>query len=533
MSIYSFFRATLAQVQAAWSGGAGYAAAKWDRFTKARPWNTTTSENAISPDQYGRVNSDAWRLYRDNPYIRKIVRSITSKVVGNGMTPRSSAMISTREGDVPATAFRLRAQQLWREQSPAIDFTGKPCMGGETQAGLERLALISCILSGDALFTLRSLTSQEQRDRRLPAPIAVQLIDSRRLSDDMVTGDISSDHYLHRGIEFDADMRRFAYWLYGTVPGAYRFGEKSALPRPHDAGSIYHVFIKDDIDQVRGTSWLAPAILQGRDTNDLQYNVLKASAMSACVVGGYSLGQGRTKFGQTGSSSDDATDSNGNTINRLSPGMLLNLGKDGDFKFFSPSINLAGNEQFIQHLLRGIAGAMPGTKSSTVTGDYRNSSFSSERSADNDCWPEIECIQQWFASVFCQPIYEAVVSAAVADGYFDGIVAGSEFAANKANYLRCDWQGPVARSINPVDDVSAAALRIKSGISTPQIEAAKVGLRTEDIINAVADFAKQAEQAGLPEIYVNNVLGFDTKDVLSTAETQAAVANGGANVPKD
>lgn len=528
MSIASFFRATLAQIQATWGTASGYAAAKWDRFTKVRPWSTVSSENSIASDQYPRLNSDAWRLYRDNAYFRKIVRNITTKVVGNGMTPRSGAMLSTREGDVPATAFRLRAQQLWREQSRAIDFTGIPGHGGENQAGLERLGLIACILSGDTLFKVRAIDSAEQRKRRLPAPVCVQLIDSRRLSDDIVGGTLPDGHWIYRGVEFDAEMRRFRYWLNDSTPNA------NQVSRPYDASEINHVYIKDDIDQIRGTSWFAPAILQGRDTNDLQYNVLKSSAMAACVVGGYKLGQGRTRFGQAGSSSDDLTDDNGNVINRLSPGMFLNLGKEGDLKFFSPNINLAGNEAFIQHLLRGVACALPGTKSSTVTGDYRNSSFSSERSADNDCWPEIEAIQQWFSGAFCQPIYEAVVIAAVADGYFDGIVSASEFYRNQANYLKCEWQGPVSRSINPVDDVQAAALRIKSGISTPQIEAAKVGLRIEDILNAIADFSKQAEQVGLPEIYVNNVLGFDTKDVLSTAESQAATAvNGGVDVTKE
>ena len=50
------------------------------------------------------------------------------------------------------------------------------------------------------------------------------------------------------------------------------------------------------------------------------------------------------------------------------------------------------------------------------------------------------------------------------DGYFDGIKGFSiaEFNKNRAAYLACSWQGPVARSINPVDDEKAAEARLQA-----------------------------------------------------------------------
>src|SRR6185436_17716977 len=101
---------------------------------------------------------------------------------------------------------------------------------------------------------------------------------------------------------------------------------------------------------------------------------------------------------------------------------------------------------------------------------------SSERSADNDAWPELEEIQDWFACGFYQPIYEEVITAAVTAGLFDDVKGFStaDFAERKRDYLNTHWQGPVPRSINPKDDADAARQRVRNATSSPQIEAASL-----------------------------------------------------------
>ena len=36
-----------------------------------------------------------------------------------------------------------------------------------------------------------------------------------------------------------------------------------------------------------------------------------------------------------------------------------------------------------------------------------------QRSADNDAWPELETVQDWFSCGFVQPVYEQVIRAAM------------------------------------------------------------------------------------------------------------------------
>ncbi len=157
---------------------------------------------------------------------------------------------------------------------------------------------------------------------------------------------------------------------------------------------------------------------------------------------------------------------------------------------------------------------MPGVKSSTLTGDYRNSSFSSERSADNDIWPEIESLQDLFALNFCQPIYEAVIKAAVLAGKFADVPSFSttDFEARQREYLQCNWQGPVSRSINPSDDAEAARKRIQNGTSSPQRECQKLGVDHLEVLQEQAQHIEEAKGLGLPDDVWQQNLGIEQID---------------------
>lgn len=503
-------RASIQNMQAFFGTNKGpYSAANKTRLNMAG--GTLYKENDVDPNRLQSLRVDAWNLYRDNPSARKLVRSITSKVIGRGMVPES---LATDASGNAAVEFRARAKKLWFEMQTGFDSRGLPGRGGQTLSGLQRLALRNCIITGESLAQIKPITASERAARGLPVPVVLQLIDGMRLAEetDIEKEKIQTGNHLFRGIEFDANWNRVRYWL--------KDGQSSnAAIKPVEAKYITHLFIEDDIDQFRGVSWFAAAMMQMKDTSDLQYNVLKASAMAACVVGSYSKPTGATRWGLNASETSagtadgtDLTDADGNAITKIQPGMFVNTGKDGSFELHSPNQPNMNPEAFIQHLQRGTGTCFPGVKASTITGDYRNSSFSSERSADNDTWPEIHELQEWFSASFCQPIYESVVRAGVLSGYFDGIVSASEFQSDPGRYCSASWHGPVALSINPKDDAEAAVARIHGGLSSLQMECAKVNVNWRDVMNDAAELQTVAAEKGLPDEFVNNLIGIDTSD---------------------
>jgi lambda family phage portal protein len=519
-------RATIQQVNKLLGTAKGpYAAATLNRLNALR--GVVQKENEVSSSRIDFLRAQSWDLYRDNPSCRKIVRSLEAKVIGKGMHPESLAMYADGTPNVP---FRERAMQLWEQLQSGFDARGLPGKGGLTMGCQQRLAFRSVVLSGDTLYRIKPISSAEQSRRNLPIAIVLQLVDTCRLASEseILQSSLPDGHRVFRGIELNANDERVAYWVKNTLISDAANAPATATRVPID--KIGHLFMEEDIDELRGVPWFSSAILRARRTDDLEYNVLTASAMASCMVATYSKPTGATKLGlnqgseynSNSADGSDLTDSDGNTINKIQPGMVVNKGKDGSFELLSPNQPNMNPEAFVQHLQRGTAAALPGTKASTVTGDYRNSSFSSERSADNDCWPEIQIVQEWFASHYCQPIWETILRTAVFEGYFDGIVSAEEFQSSPEMFSAANWQGPVALSINPKDDVKAAADRIHAGLSSLQMECAKINVNWRDVLNDIAELYEVAEAKGIPTEVINNIMGIDAQDQMAVQQMETS-----------
>lgn len=515
------FRASLQQVNKLLGSGKGaYSAANINRLNLSR--SVITKENEISGSRIDFLRAQSWDLYRDNPSCRKIIRSLEAKVIGKGMHPESLAAFG--DGS-PNVAFRERAMLLWERLQSGFDSRGLPGKGGLTMGCQQRLALRTTILSGDTLYRVKPITQDEQKRRNLPIAIVLQLVDSCRLADEseIRSGSIDDGNTVFRGVEFNAMNERVAYWVKSASVTNSAATPATATRIPVD--KMGHLFIEEDIDQARGVPWFSSAILRARRTDDLEYNVLTASAMAACVVAAYSKPTGAARLGlnqtseyQSGTADgSDLTDTDGNTVTKIQPGLVVNKGKDGSFELMSPNQPNMNPEAFVQHLQRGTASALPGTKASTVTGDYRNSSFSSERSADNDCWPEIQIVQEWFASHYCQPVWETILRTAILEGYFDGIVSAEEFQEDPQRFCAANWQGPVALSINPKDDAAAASARISGGLSSLQTECAKINANWRDVLNDIAELYAVAKSKGIPPEVINNIMGVDAQDQVAAS----------------
>ena len=141
-------------------------------------------------------------------------------------------------------------------------------------------------------------------------------------------------------------------------------------------------------------------------------------------------------------------------------------------------------------------------------------------------------MQRWFAEGFCQPTFEQILAAAFAEGFFNGIVSVGEYRANRREFEKAEWQGPVGRSINPKDDAVAAQERIRNGTSTPQREAALLGRDALDMLKEIREYVDAAKKLDLPENYVNQSLGFETTvDINEDNSIDEGAGNG--NTPEE
>jgi lambda family phage portal protein len=491
-------------------GSSGYDAAKRNRLTITRS-AASLDENSIPRNQIQQLRNDSYELFRNNPHARKICRQLESKVIGRGLQPYPLAAMPSGE---PYLEWRARAKQLWRDVGAQLDYRGRVGKGGQHLIELQKSVLRNTILGGEVFVRFRRLTGKQQRELGLTLPVQLQLLRADRLDS------TRNDDKTYFGIEFNKSWGRSYYYF---LDGGLSIEGDARRIR---AGEVVHVFVSDDIDQIRGTPWFSAALIKMRDVGDYEANELLAAAMSACVVLGYRRSSGQSSFGIGSPDGNwDLKDGEGNAITNFSPGMILDLGQNGEMQSFNPLRPNSEAPEFISHMVRTEAASVPGIKPSSLTGDYRGASFSSERAADNDAWPEIEGLQDWMAWTFCQPTFEELVDAAVEEGYFDAVPGFSvgDYAARRADYLRSEWRGPVARSINPKDDAAAASARMKALTSSPQREAALIGVSMQDILEEWEDLSEQLEARGLPaEQIIQQLLGVQPEPEPAVSETGSA-----------
>ena len=492
-------RASLEAVDKLMGGStSGYDAAKLNRLLKLIP---NQNENAIEFGQLDRLEARSRDLWRNNTSARKIVRQIQVKTLGKGMRPLSQA--TTSDGK-PHFKFRSRARDIWTQFICQSDTRGKPGRGGDHFADQGKNGLAAVIRNGNMLSRTKLLSRAEQRRKKLFIPLQVQLIDAGRLDQSLTEHD---GREVFRGIELDDDGVPAAYHVlpyHPSDPRGHRFGMNSLRDAVRfGTDELLHLFVSDDIDQLLGVSWFAPALATARDAGDYEYAELKAAAMGACVVAAVKRPAGSTTFGVQGGVNDPLTDADGNKITRLQPGMFL----DGvEISGFNPQRPNTDAEGFIQHLLRRISTAFPGVKGSTLTGDYRRSSFASERSADNEIWPEIEGVQQWWSCAFQTPLYIDVITTAVLTGLFDDVVSTGEFLDRSQQFLAADWQGPVGRSINPKDDEEASQLGRRNLTSSVPVDAAKKGHVALELLQDQVEFIEQIQATTLDDEYKKQMI---------------------------
>lgn len=487
---------------------------------------TGARESELPIEQIEHLRAQSWHLWRNNSDVRKLLRQLTSKIVGRqGLVPQSTAV---RSDGTPHLEFRRRASQLWQRADACFDFRGIPGRGGRTLAGLQRVALREIVLSGEVLFQVSRIGKVKARGMDNPWQACLNLIGAERLNVVVPDADAAPGNGIYRGIELNADLDRVAYHLLQPAAPGYFGNTLSPVleSRRFPADEIYHAFIDEDTTQLRGVPWFASALIDATDAGDLNYNVLKAAMISACVVGSYSLSQGKKNLGLNPSSTSRLTDAAGNKIESIRPGMLIDTGNGGSFQLHNPQNPSTNIVDFLAVLKRRMANGAPGVKGSSVTGDYRNSTFSSERSADNDAWPELEEQQDWFAATFCQPVWSELLDAAVLAGWFDGVVTVDEYLAERWRFRGANWQGPVARSINPIDDANAGGRRVALGQSSVQAEARKNATDWRQNLQENEEFRQTALSMGLPDWYVAAVLCGDTiaQAVVAAESAQAQAA---------
>lgn len=413
-------------------------------------------------------------LYMAAPTATSAIKTNRTNVVGVGLKLKSRI---DREvlGLSPeqAEAWQKTTERefaLWAENKRACDATGM-----NNFYGLQQLALISWLLSGDCVGVLK----QYEVGRLLPYALRVHLIESDRIATPGNCGTGTSINYttgknpdngntIYDGVEVDSNGAVVAYHIRSTYPfevGAptttwarvLAYQEHTGLP------NVVHVIECERPDQYRGVTYLAQVI-----EPLLQIRRYTESELMAAVVESFFTAFIKTEaptdenpFNQV--EDDPPGEPKGPNEYSMGPGQINVMEPGEDVVFADPKRPAGGFDAFVTAICSQIGAALE------IPADLLlkkfNASYSASRAALLEAWKSFKMRREWLADDFCRPIYEVWLSEAVArgriyaPGFFDN-------PAIHAAYLGSEWLGPSQGQLDPVKEITAEILACSEGFST-------------------------------------------------------------------
>lgn len=310
------------------------------------------------------------------------------------------------------------------------------------------------------------------------------------------------------GVEIDDDGAVVAYWIASRYPydpantqevpewsRVEAFGAKTGAP------NILQISHDTRPEQYRGVPELAPVleVLKqiGRYTEaELTSAIIKSffsvfikEQMGASTSGGFPLPEA---YGEDEKVSVDpnAFELGSGTLNVLPPGY--------DVTSMDASRTLSTYEPFTKQLIQQIGAALD-IPAEVLTKSF-NSSYSASRAALLQAWAAFKMRRTWFARDFCQPVYEAWLTEAVAIGRIEAPGFFTD-PLIKAAWCSAEWYGPVMGVLDPVKEVQGSALRVQYGYSTREKETAELtGQDWDENVERSAQELSRMKQLGLPAL---------------------------------
>ncbi len=408
------------------------------------------------------------QLVRNNPLATGALQTVLDNVIGPGLRvhpemDRDVLGISDDEAENLERQF-VRVFNEWAE-SVECDLQRV-----QDFYQLQRLAFNSVNESGDILALAPTI-------RRAGATLStrVQLVEADRLSNPY-WGPPSPT--LIGGVELDeATGAPLAYHVQKGHPGGLyertatqmTWQRIDAFGKTTGRRNCWLMFRRKRPAQHRGIPYFFSALEQLKQIERYTDQELQASIVggSFTVFVTSPAGEGlmplaSVPFGQ------EMTPAATNTDVALDYGAIVDLLPGEDIKIANPGRPNQNFDNFVNAVVQQI-GAGIGVPFELLNKHFR-ASYSASRASLLEAWKFFRPERVWFASSFCTPFYELVITEAVARG----VLSAPGFLDNpsmRRAYLRAAWIGPVPGQLNPIDEVKAAAQRIEIGVSSIAREA--------------------------------------------------------------
>ncbi len=415
--------------------GRAYDAAKVDQRTSS--WRATgASANAEAGAAEEIVRNRARDLSRNNGYALQIVETAADHVVGTGIMGAPTGLRG-RNAKRVATG--------WAEWGEVCDFDGDQDFNGLLWSATKGM-----FDSGASIIRFR----RQQFDARTTvAPFQMQVLEPDFI-DTTKNGGIGAGagNLIDRGIEYDADGRKVAYWLFPAHPGdVAMFRARSLQSTRVPASEIVYLFNKLRPGQDRGMPLLAPAIMPLKDLRGYFDAELVRKRVESCLAAFIKTPEDEAfTLGTDPKTGEALKKKYGKLVDKFEPGMITRLLPGEEVSFNSPS-SPQGIGEFAELYLREAAAAA-GVMYEHATGDFSKVNYSSWRAGHHGFRRRMERIQ-WLVVIHkaCRVIIARYREAAMAAQ----LLPVANFGWR--------WTPPGFISVDPYKDAQADLANLRMG----------------------------------------------------------------------
>lgn len=456
--------------------------AKFDRTNKNWLPNSQSIDLQVMADGK-RLRDRARDLIQNNGFARSAQSAIVANTLGTGIRP------------LPKIANREQ-KKLWRDEwcrwCDEADITGH-----QHYYELVALALKETIQTGEVLVKNVFYTPQEMRRFGRRFHFGMQLIEAERLLDNQEFFgpegvNPKNGNQVRNGVEIEQKFgSAVAYYILPHHPND--MFATALTPDRVDAQWINHSFVRERIGQHRGVTWLAAAIQWLFKLGAYTENEMVASTLAACQMLAIKTLDGTDTIGLTGS---DATDDNGNKLDRFEPGMVAKLAVGESVEQVMPNRPNTAAEAWTSLMLRSIGVSMD-LGYETISRDHSKTNYSGGRTEELESRRRYGQIISFLIHGTLKPTWELFVRQNVLRGT-QGFPSIEQFSADPEPWLNCDWIGNGREWVDPVKEQAADDAAIAGNQKTLAKVCAEHDEDWEDVLDQRAVENDRMRLLGLP-----------------------------------
>jgi lambda family phage portal protein len=456
-------RRQLARHQLALTGA--YQAADRSRRANQNDWRRETDADGAILWDLPTLREASQNLVRNSPIAGGALRTNVTKVVGTGLKVKPTLdRFVLNIDEATATDWEKAAAREYRLATETREIDAERHYPFSL---LQGLIFLKTLEDGDVFVNM-------PRFRRPGSPysLRLQVIEGARcLSKDYAPPTAS----LTAGVQKDASGAPVAYHITDRHPGVLRYTSNSNKPLnwtivpafgKSGAPLCLHLFDKTRPGQTRGVPYLAPVIELVKQLGKYTDAEVMAAVISGMLAITVKNEMGDPEFSLAPTLANPTGDKAlqyDSTGMELRAGSVIGLAPGEEIGSPRPGRPNPEFDAFWTSLVRQIGVALELPFELLIK--HFTASYSASRAALMEAWDYFRRRRHWLTTMLCQPVYEAVITEAVALGRLDAPGFFSD-PLIKAAWLQTTWIGDAPYHLDPKKEADAAVVRMNNFLTT-------------------------------------------------------------------